>query len=282
MTYFSKPSDVKFTRTKAIFRLATFVFAALFWFQVQAEPRVTTSHPEDSLSWIQRGFKNPDVKTFRSTSISDLAAQRPDHFTHELTPTLVLFRHSGWSELHVGRAMERVGVIYAQCGIKIEFSKIHIVDPPFGLKSVVIDKPYAGLDVKIAEAIPTLPKPIFFFVEKSMNGYTAWATPRFHTPPGPFQDGAWMTASILRPAYWPSFKDKSYSVEAHELAHVLGNRNHVPDDVRNILGGTMGTGNDQITSEQCEAFRNFDLVKEIVPEITVVGSRTLAPLSDSH
>lgn len=245
-----------------------------------AEPVISSYESTETQTWIDAGFTNPDIKTVRFTSITEVSREQSifsrQTFTHELKPTLILFRNSGWSERQVGGAIERAAEIYKQCAIKIEFAKLITVDPPFGMRSAIIDKPYQGLDLKIANTIPAkvAPAPIFYFVKQALNGYTAWAAPRYYVKPGYLKDSkdltamehsSWITSTILKPAYRPVWKDKSYSVEAHELAHVLGNRNHVPDDVKNILGGTQGTGNDQITAEQCEAFRNIDLVKKLEP-----------------
>lgn len=245
------------------------LFAFLPHMPAHAEPVISSYEPEDTQNWTTAGFKNPDIKRVRMTSISDEPAEI---FTHTLEPTLVIFRNSGWSERKVAVAIERVAEIYKQCGIKIEFAKMITVDPPFGHRSAVIDKPYEGLDLKIASQVPTLTPPVMYFVKEALNGYTAWAAPRYFVAPGyakqypdlkAMEDSAWITSTILKEKYWTPWKDPSYSVEAHELAHVIGNRHHVADDVKNILGGTQGTGNDQITPGQCEAFRNFDLVKKI-------------------
>jgi hypothetical protein len=73
---------------------------------------------------------------------------------------------------------------------------------------------------------------------------------------------AWITAEVNSASY-KKIHASSYSVEAHELGHVLGNVSHYMGPGKNFLSDLPDLLNDQIKPEQCEQMKKHSLMKPL-------------------
>lgn len=208
---------------------------------------------DETSAWITAGFRNPEIKSIDIRPTSDTAATT---YTHEFDLSLVMFKGSGWSEELVRSSITRVSEIYRQCGIRVGKAKLVMIEPPNDWIDITLDR-----DRELAKMTPHMSKPTLYFVRSSLEGYTAYAWDKSGCSRERC-DTAWITNDINSAAY-KRYRDSNYSPIAHEIAHLLGNCDHIKNDSKNILGNSASTVNDQIMQDQCESFKKHESMRKL-------------------
>jgi hypothetical protein len=216
-----------------------------------ANPRPT----DEATKWTAAGFPNPAISTLNLSSENDPS----DKYTHEFSPSLVMFRNTGWNEDILKSSFSRVAEIYRQCGIRLGSAKLVMVNAPNSWLDLDGDR-----DTKIAAMTPEqTDRPILYFLRSEIGaGRTAYAYRLGIEGYTPLLDTVWITNDINTASY-KKLRDPKYSPIAHELAHILGDRSHIEGDEKNILGNSPETVNDQITKEQCDAFKRHPSMRKL-------------------
>ena len=213
-------------------------------------PPLKLSTRNETRRWTTAGFGHPQI-TLLTLNSPDASAVL---FTHELNLTLVMFRHTGWTTELVKSQIERVAQIYSKCGILIRKATMIVTDAPQNWIDIS-----SGRDLIIAKKTPVTVKPILYFFRSSDDGTGAWAGPKFSTNNIAYVDTVWISNDVNSDSY-KALRNPAYNPAAHELAHILGDRGHVQDGSKNILGDTLDTVDDQITPSQCDAFKKHPSV----------------------
>lgn len=218
--------------------------------------------PENNQCWDPRTW---DANGFHKTTLSPLVLTPTESkiaITHEATFSVILFRNAGWDYEKVRAAFQKAAEIYAQCGIRLR------------LTTVVETESFEGVELdlnqvrKVTDATPpNLPKPWIYFLSQPLGTggkvENAYAFTRAVGAIHSHYDTIWMGSYTLT-SHYKLDRDPSYSPLAHEIAHVLGDYDHVTG-VRNILtGDPVGFANDKITAEQCAKFKTHSSVKPIL------------------
>lgn len=217
---------------------------------------IVDAAPTELEKWSLAGFENPTIDLIEPKLT---AAYTKKKFTHEVKLTMVLLRNSGWSQKNMQQRLTRVAEVYSQCGIRIARSKLVTVDAPNGW--VDIDYKNEQRDLKIASMIPATEKPIIYYVRSNIEGSNAYAWNQSSNRPAPLTNTAWITSIVNKPAYTET-RDHSYSPDAHELGHILGNCGH-NDLSSNFLASEVILLNDKILPDQCESLKKNNLVKAL-------------------
>lgn len=248
-------------------------------------------------AWHQAGFRNVTVDAYPVESL--YGQVKPTQFTHGMDLTLVLFRGTGWDKSEIQSRYGRVAQIYAQCGVKISRLNYVEADPYQGI--TVVDNSGRRDDLKIAQATPDTPRPVVYMLEHGQNEHRvsqvaySWRNGSTHNytpdksevPLEPaLMNTAWITHSYKKSMVTAAeIKSKAheivegvpfgadggpltivrpeYSVEAHELGHILTNSGHYEGKGMNFLYGSERLANDKINASQCEAIRRHPLVKPL-------------------
>jgi hypothetical protein len=245
--------------------------------------RETLSQPNPADSWTRNGFKNVKVESIPTEQFYSPTSKTK--FTHGMELTAVLFRDSGWDRSEIEPRFKRVAEIYTQCGVKLSKLVYVEADPFEGRKNV--DYSESHDDLIISKAIPETPRPAIFFVQslQKPNGLislayswrngsiypdtpievplrnTAWISNDFKTNTRTTEErhkGEWTEKGAPYTVY-----DRSYSVDAHEIGHILTDSGHYEGKGKNFLAGDERKANDRINPQQCEAIRRHPLVKPL-------------------
>lgn len=211
------------------------------------------ANAQEAEMWENSGFSRPTIEEFEP-----LPAANEAEFTHSFDLTVMNLRGSSWTMEQIRPSLIRTAEIYRPCGIKLSKVKILEVDPPHGK----IDLSNWD-DYKLSNMVPdSVERPLVFLFKYSLEGATAYAWHKNACSRAKRCNTIWITSDVNDPRYLAA-RDPSYSVWAHELAHILGNQDHIPGKEPNILSGHLGLGNDVITEQQCTHFKTSDLLKKI-------------------
>lgn len=204
--------------------------------------------------WSDAGFKNTDIISISTPPIREPSKK----ITHEFNPSLVMFRNTGWSLDLIQKHLQKVNEIYSQCGIRVGTSKFIMVDPPNNWLDVGPE-----INLSLVTMTPVINKPIVYFVRSSLEGHAAYAfTGTGNTCNEIVCGTAWITDDINSPQRIGMYK-ANYSTVAHELAHILGDSDHVKDGSTNILADSFDKLDGTINPQQCEKFKNSNLVRKL-------------------
>jgi hypothetical protein len=187
--------------------------------------------------------------------VEPLAHLPDDSPAHYVFPLNLYYQSStGWTPENIEPHLKRVQAIFLHCDMTaspIRFIPLNL--PPshteFG----------APLDQEIAQMASPLAKPAIFFLggsstpqaygdefaegsPRSILTWTAWISPLIHTS--------------LSPLVSPS-----YDSVAHEVAHILCNCGHRDVPEKNLLSERIEFRSAELTTTQCEKFRESAFVK---------------------
>lgn len=207
----------------------------------------------ETQKWAAAGFGDPQITSINLSPANALNKT----FTHKLNLSLVMFRNTGWTSELIQTHLRQVGEIYAQCGIALGTAKLVIVNPPNNWIDITLSR-----DNQIAEMTPNMSKPTLYFVRSSQEGDAAYAWNKDNCDNESRCDTAWITNDVNAPSRRQLFSDKYNSV-AHELAHILGNCDHVTDGSANLLGNTVDKLNGTILPQQCNEFKKHKSVRKL-------------------
>jgi hypothetical protein len=200
-------------------------------------------------TWSKAGFGHPRAETLDLGS--EYAGGGP--WTHQFHLSVVVFRGAKWTLPEVRARIRKVARIYAQCGIQVAPATLVETDAWHEhLDMHGGDNPDAGVEKSIAAALPPgMDRPVLFFVRSFDDGTMAAAAPAYYAPPGhPLLNTVFIADPVIAA---DATEDKSYSTEAHEVAHVLGNfSQHLKSPVSNLMSDPRAARpNGVLTSSQC-------------------------------
>lgn len=172
-------------------------------------------------------------------------------YSHQIEITPIVFRDTSWTAEIVEVSLSRVAEVYSQCGIKILAPTLFLVDALNNKTDLTMEQ-----EQEVVNAMPLKQRPLIYFLNGFEDGSPAHAYGIDNCKDTPLKcNSAWISRYV-KSDYYKELRDPNYSPIAHELAHILGNRGHV-SEVKNILADTPDLVNDQITEEQCQAFKKF-------------------------
>ncbi|MDX6770386.1 MAG: hypothetical protein SF051_12700 [Elusimicrobiota bacterium] len=191
----------------------------------------------------------------------------------EAPMTLILEEGSDWQRHGMlERVMGKASAIFAQCGVSIgEVDALVVRWSPEALRRLNIENPYAGpaqMAVMDEPQIPALRPLGFLFAEgkipstaSAYNGNSVRQYARQFPQAVRLLNTFWITSGQETR---PRRRDElpSYSVTAHELAHLWGDMGHVP--VRPNLMSDFedpGSKSGDLTAEQCVEIAKLHLLR---------------------
>lgn len=213
-------------------------------------------------------------------------------FTHEVLVRLVTFSKGGWKASEIKYELEKSAEVYAQCGVHLKIADlIESSDNPevsFDLEGYTDPnephEPYSSLD--LAAKWGTTSVPTIFF----MNGFdpafaqiSATSMPLLrvqHKDQQMALNSVWMSLQIANMQGVPEGEGgypAGYAVLAHELGHVLLNRDHeTSPHTHNLMHELPGNLNGRFTLEQCTQLKKSNLVRALSK-----GSRVCSEVNSS-
>jgi hypothetical protein len=219
-------------------------------------------------SWHEAGFTNVKIESWSDTDIYKADFLHSKKLTHATKITAVLFRGTGWTREELKIRYQRLAEIFAQCGLKIDRVELIESDAFRGWIDIrsgnLRTEPDKTIRIReIAKHVPAVNNPIIFYVRSdlNLNGSVAQAWPEFLNPAeSRMQDTAWITRQVVATQgyYLPSFL-----TEAHELGHILANRDHENLGIPNFLSGEVRLLNSSISLSQCDAMKNHKKVRPL-------------------
>ncbi len=191
---------------------------------------------------------------------------------HYFPLSLVHFRDTSWSKKKIMKRVKGIVNTYKKCSIGVAPIQMITMNAPFGYinlgsnsvsyihfgtnasKDSSNDNSKANLIMKELEA---LVKPIVFYIQFDLDSKApAWAHRKLFNKNQPKVDTAWMTYFSSR----LEFPDQDYSIEAHELGHLLLNRGHDFSEERNLMSYEGLLNSNILTQEQCDKIKQSHLV----------------------
>lgn len=221
--------------------------------------------------WEAAGFKNVEILNVDLAPAYQGAAQVPA--TKGLALVSVMFRGSGWTVPEITARTQDMTDTIGQCGVKLTGLKIITVDTLPGLSRFdgqvrvgtnYLDDPNKK-EAKVANVLPTSLRPIMFYVQAIATD-SAYANLAEAEPEGyktaPVVDTIWIAKATT---FYEHKYNKHYSVEAHELGHVLGKLQHLyppklPGPTTNLMAADLHKLSPVLTPAQCEKIRQSPLL----------------------
>lgn len=221
--------------------------------------------------WLDAGFKNVSISKIDLSLIYQ--GQMSDSPTHGLSLVSVVFQKSGWLPEDLTFRTQDLADTLIQCGIKLTESKVISVESIPGLERFdgqvrvgpeLLDDPFKK-EAQIANMLPEKNRPVLFFVKAIANDY-AYANLAESEPTGYQTTQVVDTIWISRATTFSEHKYNShYSVEAHELGHVLGKLPHLylpklPGPMTNLMAADLYKVSPTLNTAQCEKMRQSKLL----------------------
>lgn len=150
--------------------------------------------------------------------------------THAIPLRVVIFEGSGWTRPEVEGRLARVWDVVDRCGVRLAPVTVVELAPPSGTPSPVYARDRSGEPDGLgsvaraagAGAGPTL----FYIADFADRPQPGTSRPRHQVGAAPEADTAWITRAVLSEGH-----GDAYSVDAHELVHVLADIGHwAPED----------------------------------------------------
>lgn len=174
---------------------------------------------------------------------------------HYFSLNLVHLEGTDWSKKQIKQRVKRIVNTYKTCNIGIKPLRIITMEAPFGYIDIG-DGERADL---ISKELENLSKPIIFYIRWDLKSTSpAWAHRNLLNKGKPKVNTAWMTffSSTLE------FPDPDYSIEAHEIGHILLDQGHDFSDKRNLMSYDGLLNSNILTAEQCEKIKRSPLVSK--------------------
>ena len=224
--------------------------------------------------WEDRGFKNVVVDDIDLEPFYQAQPLVTPSFGLKLVS--VIFRTSGWSAPEIIARTKDLTETLSQCGVKLTQSKLITVDPIPGftkfdgqvrLAPDYFDDPNKK-EATVSKMLPGSRRPVIFYVQ-AINTDTAYANLAEAQAPGnmnlPMLDTIWISKAIT---YSEHKFNPRYSVEAHELGHVLGKLQHIyppklPGAKTNLMAADLYKGSPKLEASQCEKILRSELLDRI-------------------
>jgi len=220
--------------------------------------QANSHHKQTEQKWNNAGFKNTKVTNFDT----DDFYYGYEVFTHVMELTVVNLRGSGWDEQLIKKTISRAAEVYVQCGIKIKNLTYIEADPPYDRVDISEEK---NQDGALAKLLPISSRPVVFFIRSQIEGKTGFAWPKEFADP-PIQNTAFITSEVNTFEYREK-REKGYSPTAHEIAHLLGNCEHIEGEEYNILSKYFNRVSSNITDEQCSTFKSFGVENGLLQKL---------------
>jgi len=219
---------------------------------ISAEPIDPMQFP-NSEDWLKSDFQNPKFFVIRESKPTSEALYVFDY-------TSILLRGSGASLPVLEKRLPYTKDAFDTCQVQIQSNWIIVVDPPEDRVDFVhdhVDFDYSnGTKAHLALITPPVEMPALFYIKSFTN--TAAVTGTSAAPHwaggSPQENFTWVTEPVLN--YF------AFSVEAHELGHVLADMGHGPA----FTGNLMSAGpyrNNRFPKWDCERIWTHPLVRKI-------------------
>ena len=206
-------------------------------------------------SWDQAGFKDPVVSKMSQKNFNHKGSKT----THEIDFTIVMFKQTSWKQEKIRERMSRLSQIFGKCGIRINPPTLVVADSPIG--TAVLDRPL-GRDTEISQKLPaSAVRPVMFYVEAELEGRVAYAWHKRTGANTVIQDTAWITHEVEE--WYKELHDPSFSVDAHELGHILCDCYHLPSGNKNLMAEHFDDLNDTLTENQCDEFKKSKYARKL-------------------
>ena len=217
----------------------------------------------ETQKWETAGFKNVEISDIDLAPFYQGTAQVPA--VKGLALKSVVLRGSGWTLSEIKERTQDMTDTLGQCGVKLTSYKVITVDALPGLQrfdgmvrtgAEFLDDPHKK-EAKVANMLPDSARPVMFYVQ-AIAMYSAYANLAEATQEGyktaPVVDTIWIAKSIT---YTENKYNPYYSVEAHELGHVLGKLQHLylpklPGPMTNLMAADMYKLSPTLNAGQCE------------------------------
>lgn len=182
---------------------------------------------------------------------------------------LIVEEGSAWNGLGVlEREVRKVSDIFARCGRPLGETQVLVVSwSPDALQRLRAEDPYkAPAQVSVMDE-PQLPagRPLGFLfaagsvpsTAKAFNRSAVAALARAHAEAAVLKDTFWITADLELRAR-PKDIAPSYSMAAHELAHIFGDLPHVAEPYNLMSNAEVpGAKTGDLSDAQCAAIRAY-------------------------
>lgn len=191
----------------------------------------------------------------KASPSTPLAPPPEDESVQYFFPLNLYYQSStGWTPETINPHISRVQAIFQKC--KMTASPIRFIPLNLPASHTEFRSP---LDQEIAQMVSPLEKPAIFFLggserpqaygdefaegsPRAILTWTAWISPLIHTSLSP----------LVSPLY---------DSVAHEVAHILCDCGHRDVPEKNLLSERIELRSDDLTTEQCEKFRESVFVK---------------------
>lgn len=177
-------------------------------------------------------------------------------FSHAFDVTLVRLRGTKWTNKKIKKRMSKVIDTFKLCNIKVEKLELVSMDAPFGF----IDIGEGNRANKILAELEGINKPSIFYIRWDLESKNpAWAHRELLNSGEAKVNTAWMTffSSVLE------YPDLAYSIEAHELGHILLNEGHDFSEDKNLMSYEGLLNAKILTEDQCAKIKTSELVRKI-------------------
>jgi|GEM_PF-3318554 len=203
--------------------------------------------------WLQSGYKNPEFFVVHQETLKDESLWSFDY-------TSILLRGSGATLQKLEERLPYTKDAFDTCKVQIQKNWIVIADPPNHRVDFVHDETdfdnSDGTKAHLALITPRVVMPGLFYVRSFVNakGVTGTSAAPFWAGGSPQENFTWVTEGAL------DFFD--FSIEAHELGHVLADTGHGPT----FTGDIMSAGpnrNNRFSKSNCQRIWDHPLVRRI-------------------
>lgn len=236
--------------------------AASEGFEDAAAPQTPFARIRDSL-WSAAGFNG--------ATTWDLPVSNRDPWRF-IDLVAVRAEGSSWSNPEIEERLRLAGEVLAQC--RVGLGQVYLVSAvlPGGRGGDIGDETRGRVET-VAAALPTAVRPVLFFVDRARPidpaSNSAWSFtsgfmsifPVGTAPRAELTNTAWITDRTREPDY---VTERLYSVEAHELTHLLLNEGgHLPVGSRNNLMSPTGRDARNVLTlyDQCPRMRASPLTR---------------------
>ncbi len=171
---------------------------------------------------------------------------------------ILIFSGTAWTEERLAERLGAINRVYAQCAVSLGHVAVQTINPPTGEVNLYRDLAVEGPGGLRAAAIALGPTPslTLVLIRQFQEGLAGTAgIPRAYENSFPeMVNRAWVTEEIFEPTY-TNARDAGYVTEAHELAHILLNDNHLPAGQKGLMAARPEDVKGALSSNECAAIR---------------------------
>lgn len=229
-----------------------------------------------AMAWCLIILSSPVLSQSRVVKTSDLSMEAihgPESraLDYRFPLRVVVVEDSGWAVAEVHERIKDAAQVLTQCNLGISQARISLVRAPAYLRKP--SSPFAQEAVALARSLDESARPIVYFVDSPRDGgSTAFAARlsvmRSLALDPALRDSVWITHALKLTEQTRSFASyyfPSHDVLAHELAHVLGDLEHIHPTRANLMHHSAVYLDNSLTDAQCRAMRTYNSYVRAVP-----------------